>query len=98
MSVSNFRRLDRPRATRLVTKPERAATWAVVGHVILGVVLLFAMTSVGQMEMARALKISADEPEAAGLIIGWWIGGTAVLRFFWATWRRGEQQSRPLVS
>ena len=52
------------------------------------------MTGVGQMQIPGALKISADAPEGAGLLLGWWIGGGIVLRFFWARWRRGETVAR----
>ena len=71
-------------------KPEKAAKWATVLHVILGFILLFVMTAVGQMQIPGTLKISGDAPEGAGLLLGWWIGGGIVLRFFWARWRRSE--------
>jgi hypothetical protein len=71
-------------------KPETAAKWATVLHVILGFILLFVMTGVGQMRIPGALKISGDAPEGAGLLLGWWVGGGIVLRFFWAHWRRRE--------
>ena len=70
-------------------KPEKAAKWATVLHVVLGFILLFVMTGVGHMQIPT-LKISGDAPEGAGLLLGWWIGGGIVLRFFWARWRRSE--------
>lgn len=75
-------------------KPEQAAKWATVLHVILGFVLLFVMTGVGQMQISRTLTISGDAPEGAGLLLGWWIGGGCVLRFLWARWRRDETVAR----
>ena len=71
-------------------KPEKAAKWVTVLHVILGFILLFVMTGVGQMQIFGTLKISGDAPEGAGLLLGWWVGGGIVLRFFWARWRREE--------
>lgn len=71
-------------------KPEKAAKWVTVLHVILGFVLLFVMTGVGQMQIPRVMRISGDAPEGIGLLLGWWIGGGIVLRFFWAKWRRSE--------
>jgi|SRR5436190_5644368 len=75
-------------------KPEQAAKWVIVLHVVLGFVLLFVMTGVGQMQIPHVLKISAEAPEGGGLLLGWWIGGGAVLRFFWAKWRRSETFTR----
>lgn len=75
-------------------KPEKAARWATVLHVVLGFILLFVMTGVGQMQIPTTLKISGDAPEGAGLLLGWWIGGGIVLRFFWARWRRSEIVTR----
>jgi hypothetical protein len=74
-------------------KPQAAAKWVTVIHVILGFILLFVMTGVGQMQIPH-LKISSEQPEAIGLILGWWLGGRTVLRFFWAKWRRGETAPR----
>ena len=71
-------------------KPETAAKWVTVLHVILGFILLFVMTGVGQMQIPGTLTISGDAPEGAGLLLGWWLGGGIVLRFFWARWRRRE--------
>ena len=71
-------------------KPETAARWVVVVHVILGFVVLFVMTGVGQMQIPNMLKVSSEAPEGAGLLLGWWIGGRIVLGFFWARWRRSE--------
>lgn len=71
-------------------KPESAAKWVVVLHVLLGFVLLFVMTGIGQMQIPHRVQFSGDGPEAAGLLLGWWIGGRIVLGFLWARWRRGE--------
>jgi hypothetical protein len=82
-------------------KPEKAAKWVTVLHVVLGFILLFVMTGVGEMtgvgqvQVPHRIAISADTPEAAGLLLGWWLGGGVVLRFFWAKWRRGETPTRP---
>jgi hypothetical protein len=75
-------------------KPEQAAKWVTVLHVVLGFILLFVMTGVGQMQIPTTLTISGEEPEGAGMLLGWWIGGGIVLRFFWAQWRRGEIVTR----
>ena len=71
-------------------KPEQAAKWVIVLHVVLGFVLLFVMTGIGQTQIPHVLKVSAEAPEGGGLLLGWWIGGGIVLRFFWARWRRSE--------
>ena len=81
--------IDPLKFVRPEPKPEKAARWVTVLHVIFGFILLFVMTGVGQMQIP-ALKISGDAPEGAGLLLGWWIGGGIVLRFFWARWRRSE--------
>ena len=75
-------------------KPESAAKWVVVVHVLFGFVLLFVMTGVGQMQIPHKVQIGGDGPEGAGLLLGWWGGGRIVLGFFWARWRRGETAMR----
>ena len=82
--------LDPFQFVRPEPKPEKAAKWVTVLHVVLGFILLFVMTGVGQMQIPHRIAISADAPEAAGLLLGWWLGGGVVLRFFWAKWRRSE--------
>jgi hypothetical protein len=79
-------------------KPEKAAKWVTVLHVVLGFILLFIMTGVGQMQIPYRMVVSADAPECAGLLLGWWLGGGVVLRFFWAKWRRGETITRDALA
>jgi hypothetical protein len=79
-------------------KPESAAKWVVAVHVLLGFVLLFVMTGVGQMQIPHKLQVDGDGPESAGLLLGWWIGGRIVLGFFWARWRRGETVVRRIAT
>ena len=52
------------------------------------------MTDVGQVQVPHRIAITADAPEGAGLLLGWWLGGGVVLRFFWAKWRRDETMTR----
>jgi hypothetical protein len=86
--------LDPFQFVRPEPKPEKAAKWVTVLHVILGFILLFVMTGVAQMQIPHRMVVSADAPESAGLLLGWWVGGGVVLRFFWAKWRRGETIAR----
>lgn len=76
-------------------KPEAAAKWVTVIHFILGFIVLFVVTAVGQMQTQHIeMKISSESPEGAALLLAWWIGGRIVLRFFWARWRRSEPLPR----
>jgi hypothetical protein len=79
-------------------KPENLARWTVIGHVLFGFVLLFIMTGAGQMQIPHRMEISADAPEGAGLLLGWWIGGRIVLGLFWARWRRNEAIPHQIAS
>ncbi len=60
--------------------PARVPRWAVWLHVLIGLVLFFAM--------ATAPKAGGYEADIGlygglGLILGWWIGGRALLDLFW---------------
>lgn len=80
-------------------KPEAADKWVTVLHVVLGFIFLFVMTGVGQMDHLKTsitVVVNPERPEAMVLILGWWLGGRSVLRFFWAKWRRSERFSPQL--
>ena len=71
--------IDPFRFVRPEPKPEKAAKWVTVLHVILGFILLFVMTGVGQMQIPHRM-VSADAP-GVGLLLAR-IGGSVVPRFF----------------
>jgi hypothetical protein len=86
--------------------PRDAAKWALRIYVLLGLVIFFVIAWLGgATPPARALdgaasmsvsgggtKISIGAYGMLGLIFGWWIGGRAVLRFFWARARAAAER------
>lgn len=61
--------------------PAKAPRWAVFIHVLIGVVLFFAMATV--RKDGGGLVANIDTWGGLGLIFGWWIGGRTTLTLFW---------------
>lgn len=74
--------------------PPRLARWVMILHVLIGFALFSTMAWFGQkLVHGRLFELSIEGPETStvrlgdramlGLILGWWNGGSIVLKFFW---------------
>jgi hypothetical protein len=76
-------------------KPLKVARWVLVCHVLIGLVLFFAIAGFGQEQTPGRFAISIKGWSLVALIFGWWIGGAGVLQFFWS--RARQQAPRPAL-
>jgi len=78
--------------------PSDLPRWVIVLHVLIGFAVFFAIATFGDAPAAKPVGgtfLSVDGTELGGsrvilsnlalleLVLGWWIGGLVVLRFFW---------------
>jgi uncharacterized membrane protein YuzA (DUF378 family) len=60
--------------------PPDAPRWATVLYALIGLAAFIAIAAVGQ---AGAAYVTLGGQALLELLLGWWIGGLALLRFFW---------------
>jgi len=82
--------------------PADVSRWAVMLHVLIGLVIFFAIAAIGKiptpapldalfemsMESPRGYRVSLGSHALLELAAGWWVGGRGVLGFFWSKYRR----------
>jgi len=87
---------------------KKVARWAAVLHVLLGFAVFLAMAVFAKMqipgrlfemtlETPRGFKVTLGESGGLEMVLGWWVGGLAVLRFFWPAYPRGGSYTRDQV-
>jgi hypothetical protein len=92
---------DQFRYIRPEPPPADVSRWAVMLHVLIGLVVFFAIAGIGKVLTPAPLdalfEMSLESPKyqvSLGshalfeLVIGWWVGGRGVLGFFWSKYRR----------
>lgn len=93
--------VDRFKYVRPEPPPADVSRWAVMLHVLIGLVLFFAIAGIGKISTPAPLdalfEMSIESPRhhvslgshaLLELVLGWWIGGRGVLGFFWSKYRR----------
>ena len=80
--------------------PARVARWAVVVHVLIGLVMFFTIAGIGKVQTPAALDRLFEMTTGSGVTLGslalsewffgWWIAGRSVLNFFWSRYRRAR--------
>jgi hypothetical protein len=82
--------------------PADVSRWAVMLHVLIGLVVFFTIAGIGNVhtpapmdalfemttESPKGFRVSLGGYAALELILGWWIGGRGVLGLFWSRYRR----------
>lgn len=82
--------------------PAAVSRWAVMLHVLIGLVVFFVIAGIGKLRtpvpMDALFEMSVESPKGYSvslgshalleLALGWWIGGRGVLGFFWSKYRR----------
>jgi hypothetical protein len=95
---------DQFRYIRPEPPPADVSRWAVMLHVLIGLVIFFAIAGIGRlrtpapldalfemtMESPQGFHISLGGHATLELVLGWWIGGRGVLGFFWSRYRRAR--------
>jgi hypothetical protein len=92
---------DQFRYIRPEPPPADVSRWAVMLHVLIGLVAFFAIAGIGKVlapaPLDALLEMSLESPKhhvslgshaLLELVVGWWIGGRGVLGFFWSKYRR----------
>ena len=82
--------------------PAEVSRWVVMLHVLIGLVVFFAIAGIGNVrtpvpmdglfeiatESPKGFRVSLGGHATLELILGWWIGGRGVLGLFWSRYRR----------
>jgi hypothetical protein len=81
--------------------PAQVARWAMVVHVLIGLVVFFTIAGIEKvrtpMPMDALFEMTAESPNVrislgslamSEWFFGWWIAGHSVLNFFWSRYRR----------
>jgi hypothetical protein len=87
---------------------KNVARWAAVLHVLLGFAVFLAIASLAKVQIPgrffettlqtpHGFKVSIGDAGSLEMVLGWWVGGLAVLRFFWPTYPRGGRYTRDQV-
>jgi hypothetical protein len=92
--------IDRFRYVRPEPPPADVSRWAVMLHVLIGLVIFFVIAGIGKIRTPAPLdalfemsmespryRVSLGSHALLELVLGWWIGGRGVLGFFWSKYR-----------
>jgi hypothetical protein len=66
----------------------QVARWAAVLHCLIGIGLLLAMAGLAKEQIPGRFKANLGGLGTFEMFPGWWVGGPAVLRFFWPNLRQ----------
>jgi len=70
------------------------ARWAARLHVLIGIALFLAMAGLAKAQIPGRFQATLGGLGSLEMVLGWWVGGLAVLRFFWPKYPRGGSFTR----
>jgi hypothetical protein len=93
-SAVQRRLIDPLKFVRPEPPTKEAARWAKFLHCLIGIALFLAMVAFTKEQIPGSYKVQIGTPGALEMLLGWWVGGLVVLRFFWPKYPRGGNYAR----
>jgi hypothetical protein len=73
---------------------KEVARWAASLHCLIGIALFFAMAGIAKEQIPGRFEVQVGMHGSLEMLLGWWVGGLTVLRFFWPKYPRGGSYTR----
>jgi hypothetical protein len=67
---------------------KEVARWAAYLHCLIGIALFLAMAGFAKEQIPGRFEARLGSLGSLEMLLGWWVGGLAVLRFFWPKYPR----------